>query len=359
MRCSILVARAELGSEGIAAEVEAAAADENPLLRAGAAGAARFLDDAHGVPLLLRLSKDADAHVADVAAHGMKDKSAPETHARLLEMLADRDNGLRLAAADVLKDTAKPADLPALLRCMESSRGDISDEIASTVVDAAARIPKEAGGEAARNILQRASFSSNDFVRRKARALVGQREPGTKFTGRPKESERAIVAVPGVDYPISARNPRVVIETNRGTMAFELFRDEAPVHVFNFLSLAGRGFYDGSTFHRVVPDFVIQGGDPRGDGNGSATFSGAPLRAEFTPRKFVRGSLGMPRNDDPDSGGCQIFVTHRETPHLDGRYTLFGELREGFDVLDRIEVGDRIRAVRILGADGSVADAAR
>jgi cyclophilin family peptidyl-prolyl cis-trans isomerase len=126
-------------------------------------------------------------------------------------------------------------------------------------------------------------------------------------------------------------------------------RDETPVHVFNFLELARRGFYDGTTFHRIVPDFVIQGGDPRGDGNGGKTWSGESLRGEFTPRKFLRGSLGMPRNDDPDSGGSQIFVTHRETPHLDGRYTLFGELREGFDVLDKIELGDVIRSVRILG----------
>ena len=111
-----------------------------------------------------------------------------------------------------------------------------------------------------------------------------------------------------------------------------------------------RGSYDGLAFHRVVPDFVIQGGDPRGDGNGGNTWRGTPLRREFTPRKFVRGSLGMPRNDDPDSGGSQIFVCHRETPHLDGRYTLFGELREGSDVLDAIEVGDTIRSVRVLPA---------
>jgi cyclophilin family peptidyl-prolyl cis-trans isomerase len=93
---------------------------------------------------------------------------------------------------------------------------------------------------------------------------------------------------------------------------------------------------------------VIQGGDHRGDGNGGVTWRGEPLRAEFTPRKFVRGSLGMPRNDDPDSGGSQIFVTHRETPHLDGRYTIFGELVSGTDTLDAIEVGDRIKSVRVV-----------
>jgi cyclophilin family peptidyl-prolyl cis-trans isomerase len=111
------------------------------------------------------------------------------------------------------------------------------------------------------------------------------------------------------------------------------------------LQLARRGHYDGTPFHRVVPDFVVQGGDRRGDGNGGTTWRGDALRGEFGPRPFRRGSLGMPRNDDPDSGGSQVFVCHRETPHLDGRYTLFGELVEGWDVLDALDVGDRILAV--------------
>jgi cyclophilin family peptidyl-prolyl cis-trans isomerase len=133
-------------------------------------------------------------------------------------------------------------------------------------------------------------------------------------------------------------------------MVFELFPNETPAHVFNFLALVEKHHYDGLTFHRVVPDFVIQGGDLRGDGNGGVTWRGEPLRAEFTPRAYVRGSLGMPRNEDPDSGGSQFFVTHRETPHLDGRYTLFGELRTGFEVLDAVEVGDRIESITLLPA---------
>jgi cyclophilin family peptidyl-prolyl cis-trans isomerase len=360
VRCSVLVARAELGDSSIATEIEAGAASVNALERAGAAAGAGFLDDARAVPLLLRLSKDKDAHVVDIAAHAMKDKRTPEVHARLVEMLGDADNGVRLAAADVMKEVATPADVPALARCMQSSRGEISDEIVSTIVDAAARLSKENGGQAAHDILQRAAFAKSDFVRRKSRALLAEIEPGAKFSGEPTHetaAARASVPIPGVDYPTTGPNPRVAIETNRGTMVFELLRDETPVHVQNFLALAGRGFYDGTTFHRVVPDFVVQGGDPRGDGNGCTTARGEPLRGEFTPRKFLRGSLGMPRNDDPDSGGCQIFVTHRETPHLDGRYTLFGEMREGFDVLDRIELGDTIRSVRILGGKSSPARA--
>ena len=131
-------------------------------------------------------------------------------------------------------------------------------------------------------------------------------------------------------------------------MVFELFPAEAPLHVHSFLELARRGVYDDLTFHRVVPDFVVQGGDPRGDGNGGTSWRGGNLREEIGPRKYVRGSLGMPRNENPDSGGGQIFVTHRQTPHLDGRYTIFGELVAGGRTLDQLEVGDRILSVREL-----------
>ena len=145
----------------------------------------------------------------------------------------------------------------------------------------------------------------------------------------------------------SSEQPRVEVVTNRGVMVFELFPGEAPLHVHNFLALARADHYDDLTFHRVVPDFVVQGGCQRGDGNGSMTFDGRGLRHEFSPRKYVRGSLGMPRNEDPESGGSQIFISHRPTPHLDGAYTIFGELRSGFEVLDALEVGDQLLDIRL------------
>jgi cyclophilin family peptidyl-prolyl cis-trans isomerase len=345
----VLVARTQLDGDAMEAEVEKAGGSRNPLIRAGAAGAGAHLSEAKAVPLLLRLSRDSDPHVVDIAALGLKGHLTPEVRGRLREMLSDKDNGVRLASADLLKEVGGAEDVESLAHCLETSRGDISGEIASSIVDAAARI----GGARTEDILERASFHENDFVRRKARALLSKQFPDARLEGKVAHPATPTdVPLPGADYPAAGPNPRVEIVTNRGSMVFELLRDEAPVHVFNFLALAKRGFYDGTTFHRVVPDFVIQGGDPRGDGNGGTTWRGTSLRGEFTPRKFVRGSLGMPRNDDPDSGGSQIFVTHRETPHLDGRYTLFGELREGFDVLDSIELGDVIRTVRILGGAG-------
>jgi len=349
VRAAALVSQVRVFGDAFAPEVEAVAERSDPLLRAGAASAAARLSDALAVPILLRMSHDPNLRVADIAARGLKDHPTPEARARITELLGDVDNGLRLAAAETLKEIGGPDDLEALDRCLASTRGDISAEVAANVVEAAARI----GGERGKKVVERGAENPDPYVRRKSRELLAKAFQVTPVPASAPNAEKPEeIPLPGRDYATSGPNPRVEIVTDRGSMVFELLRDETPVHVHNFLELVRRGYYDGLSIHRVVPDFVVQGGDPRGDGNGGTTWRGTPLRREFTPRKFVRGSLGMPRNDDPDSGGSQMFVTHRETPHLDGRYTLFGEIRAGLDVLDAIEVGDTIRTVRVLGSDG-------
>jgi cyclophilin family peptidyl-prolyl cis-trans isomerase len=139
------------------------------------------------------------------------------------------------------------------------------------------------------------------------------------------------------------RGSRLVLETSKGTITIRLFPDDAPAHCVNLAALAGEGLYDGLTWHRVVADFVIQGGCPRGDGSGNG---GVVLPDEIGQRPYVRGTVGMPKGND-DTGGCQIFITHLPTPHLDGRYTVFGQVVEGFAVVDAIRIGDRIVKARV------------
>ncbi|MEO7456178.1 MAG: peptidylprolyl isomerase, partial [Gemmatimonadaceae bacterium] len=136
---------------------------------------------------------------------------------------------------------------------------------------------------------------------------------------------------------------RLRIETERGTMVLALFSSEAPLTVYNVVSLASRGYFDGQHFHRVVPNFVIQMGDPRGDGSGGPGYA---IRDELNRRRYLRGTLGMALSG-PNTGGSQFFVTHSPQPHLDAGYTVFGELREGADVLDRIVQGDRIVRITV------------
>lgn len=141
---------------------------------------------------------------------------------------------------------------------------------------------------------------------------------------------------------LAGRLPRVDVVTERGTVTLELFALDAPLTVDNFLSLSSRGFYDGARFHRVVPAFVAQDGDPRGDGNGGPGYA---IRDELNRRRYDRGTLGMALSG-PDTGGSQYFLTLSPQPHLDGGYTVFGRVVDGMDVVDSLVQGDRIRSIR-------------
>jgi peptidyl-prolyl cis-trans isomerase B (cyclophilin B) len=125
----------------------------------------------------------------------------------------------------------------------------------------------------------------------------------------------------------------VVLETNQGNLEVEFWPEDAPNHVRNFLDLAYTGFYDGTTFHRVIPGFMIQGGDPTGTGTGDGK---RRLKAEFNKRKHEAGVLSMARSSSPDSASCQFFVMHARSPHLDGQYSAFGKLVSGLDVVEKI-----------------------
>ena len=132
-----------------------------------------------------------------------------------------------------------------------------------------------------------------------------------------------------------------------GEIQIDFYPDDAPKTVENFVTLAKRGFYNGLTFHRVVPDFVAQGGCPKGNGTGGP---GHTVKAEFNKQKHVRGTVAMARSQDPDSAGSQFYITYGPTPHLDGSYTVFGHVIAGMEHVDAIRQGDRMRTVTIVEA---------
>lgn len=139
---------------------------------------------------------------------------------------------------------------------------------------------------------------------------------------------------------------QVTIETARGTIVAELYGHDAPITVDNFVKLASKGFYDGLTFHRVEPGFVIQGGDPQGNGLGG---TGHTIKLEISPKlKHVEGALAMARSGDPDSADCQFYITladQRKT--LDGNYAVFGKVIKGMDVVKRIVKDDKMLKVTV------------
>jgi cyclophilin family peptidyl-prolyl cis-trans isomerase/HEAT repeat protein len=336
---------------------------DNPIALAGIARGIEDAPDALFQRVVQPYLRHADVRVASAAIESLAKHLTPENRGTLHELLYGADNGLRLAALGSLDAKPDASDLEHVAWTFENSRGDIAPEVRFTALRLAAKI----GGGNAIALLQKALSAPEPFVRAVARAELATLAPNelaAHDAAKPSDAPAAPHA--SSELPRYSHDPIVEVETNRGTLRFELFPDEAPYHVHNFLTLIERGYYDGLGFHRVVPDFVIQGGDYRGDGNGGTTFRVPEnvrelhakgefvpqdsLRNEIGPRKYVRGSLGMPRNEDLDSGGSQFFVTHRETPHLDGRYTIFGELRSGFEVLDAIEVGDVIVHAKIVDA---------
>jgi len=137
----------------------------------------------------------------------------------------------------------------------------------------------------------------------------------------------------------------IITMQNGGEIVIEFFPADAPKTVENFVTLAKKGFYDGLTFHRVEPGFVVQGGDPKGDGTGGP---GYKVKAEFNKQQHDRGVVAMARSNDPDSAGSQFYITLAPAHFLDGKYTVFGKVVSGMDVVDKIKKGDKMKSVKIV-----------
>jgi len=162
--------------------------------------------------------------------------------------------------------------------------------------------------------------------------LIGAGAEATPAAENPKQ-EAAVVTIPP-DEEVA------VLETSKGDIVLRFFPDVAPRHVLNFKKLAKEGFYNGTKFHRVIPGFMIQGGDPNTKQNNESSWgTGGPgykVNAEFSKKPHVRGTLSMARSADPNSAGSQFFICHARASNLDGQYTVFGETVVGLDVVDKI-----------------------
>ncbi len=135
-----------------------------------------------------------------------------------------------------------------------------------------------------------------------------------------------------------------MIETNKGNIVLELFENDAPNTVVNFVKLINKGYYNGLKFHRVIPDFMVQGGCPVGNGTGGPGYT---IKCEINPKKHLTGTLSM-AHAGKDTGGSQFFITHSPQPHLDGVHTVFGQVIEGMDVVNAIRQGDMMKQVKVI-----------
>ncbi|MDQ7051391.1 MAG: HEAT repeat domain-containing protein [candidate division KSB1 bacterium] len=253
--------------------------------------------------------------------------------------LAENDAVLTAIVAGQMAEAPKAARPLAgdLLAAFQKLPAPVDVEAAAMIFDAFAKLQLR---QAVPVLEQQLTVPDRPYARAAARAL--QALTGRSYADRlPRETRPHLEF--SYDDIKALRGKVAVLQTEKGAIEIELFPQDAPLTTLNFVRLAQKGFFNGLNFHRVVPNFVIQGGDPRGDSWGSPGYS---IRSEFNRHRYFRGMVGM-ASAGPDTEGCQFFITHSEQPHLDGRYTVFGRVKSGRDVLDAIQVGDRILSVEI------------
>jgi len=275
------------------------------MMRAAAVRALGALGERKGYPVLVSALRDPDWVVASVAAETIGKVEYREALPDLIEVYRKRRSRLE-----------KNISL-AILRSLSRMADPRAEELATSALSDPDKRIRLLGAEILRK-LGRVDF---------------QLEPDRSFYERNFDRKGA----ENLALPLGPK--RAVILCRGGRIELELFGDDAPQTVKNFLELARKGFYDGLTFHRVVPDFVVQGGCPRGDGWGDA---GYYIRSEFNRHGYETGCVGI-AHDGKDTGGSQFFITLSPQHHLDGRYTLFGRVVEGMDVVEKIDQGDVFR----------------
>lgn len=258
----------------------------------------------------------------------------------LRKQMNAKDVIVRATAAELLGELpSDEANTRTLAEALPASTRDELNDAALSILDSLAKQKTPAANEAIKTMLD----SQDHLVRRRAVTHL-------KANGAGDFSQRTQLIQPRnspADYARAlarlGKSVRAVVNTDKGAFTIELLPDDAPLNVDNFVQLAQSNYFNNIIFHRVVPNFVVQGGDPRGDGNGGP---GYQIRCEINEVPYERGAVGMALSGK-DTGGSQWFVTHSPQPHLDGGYTVFGRVVSGMEVVDQIARGDRIKSISV------------
>ncbi len=348
LRATAYAALAAVDPPLAATTSQALAADPAWRVRA-ALGRALWTGDAVDPNRLRLLARDEDPRVGVAALSGCSSAAAESVaphRSLLVELLTAPDAHLRAGALGCLGRIADAALLPLLLDAYAAAQSDRENDAALAAIDALAALDSLSAVAPQRAFFARFDRPEDYLVRRRAQERFGAaatRAWGEVLpiaTGQTIERYTDVVTTSIADP--SAPNPRVEIVTSAGSLLIELFPRSAPLTIENFLLLAGIGFFDGQEWPRVVPNFVVQGGDPRGDTSGGPGYS---IRDELNRIRFSTGAVGM-AHAGPDTAGSQFFITHAPQPHLDGGYTVFGRLVEGEAVLRRLVPGHTILTVK-------------
>ena len=296
------------------------------------------------LPRLDTMLADSDQRVIPAVLESMIKLKAPKAVSVLLERLKADDPVVRATAATGLGTLKPPEGAAALAEAYEFGQRDSSYNARAAALAALAAY----GITAAAPVLKTAFTDKDWAVRVRAARLMAQLDPpsaaeaAAQIRPAPTTLPSEVYLTPRVASP--PVSTQVYLDTDRGTIQIELAVLDAPLTVENFIALARKGYFNGLSVHRVVPDFVVQDGDPRGDGEGGPGYS---IRDELNQRPYLRGTVGMALDPWPDTGGSQYFITHSPQPHLDAKYTVFGRVVAGMEVVDQIQQWDVVRRVRV------------
>lgn len=282
---------------------------------------------------LISASKDKDVRVRTVVLEGLKNFASEAAFLVIKAATLSLDLSERNTALTVLKERKDAQVLDVAWDSYIKSLNDQNNQwlFARTT---ATEIMGETVSEFTTEKLKKMLKDPHASVGQLAKSYLEKRG----IADLPNIPDAPYVYSPYLNLKVGS-DPVVVFETSKGRIRVKLLRRDAPGHVSNIIGLVRKGHYDGATWHRVVSNFVVQGGSSDGTGWGDLGYN---MRAEINRWPFIRGALGMPRGDSFDSGGNEIFINHLRTPHLDGFYTVFGYVISGQNVIDRIEMGDQI-----------------
>jgi cyclophilin family peptidyl-prolyl cis-trans isomerase/HEAT repeat protein len=342
LRAAVIKALARIDAETFTTILSGLDPDGDWRVRAALAEAMGDVPAEVARPTLERLRSDADLRVVPAVLRAMGKAQMDGLDAELTRRLASDDAGVRAAAASVAGEYKRAAVRPALVEMLTRARGDRAGaSLRWSLLSALAQIDAAAAEPHYREALADPDWS----VRLRAARWLDARSPAgnAAMAIRPAPTGHTADFYEAERFVAPKVSPQAFIDTPRGTIEIQLSVLDAPLTVDNFVTLARQGYYSGLQLHRVVPNFVIQDGDPRGDGMGGPGYS---IRDELHEQTYARGTLGMALAG-PDTGGSQWFITHSPQPHLDGRYTIFGRVTAGMEVVDALQVGDTVTRIRI------------
>lgn len=339
IRAAAISGAATLDPEGFLLVISTTDRDPEWSVRAALAGILGSLPADRALAALQDLANDDDVRVRGPALESLARIEAPDLTKRLFDALEAPDFVVRATAARLMGERKPQGGAPRLAAAYLRGESDAAYAARTAALEALTKY----GGEDAMTTLRKALADRDWPVRLRAAELLRGLGQADATASLPAPVRQALETFESPRLLRPDYSPHAFIETRAGTIEIELNVVDSPLTSWTFIELARAGFFNGVRVHRVIPNFVVQAGDPRGDGEGGPGFT---IRDEISTLPFVRGSVGMAL-DGRDTGGSQFFITVSPQPHLDGRYTVFGKVVNGLDLLDRISLWDVIDRVRI------------